>query len=159
MRKKILPIYIVLLAIVCLSYTNGAAQNDGDDFRSKLEKIKLEKLVNKLELDKSTEDFFIQKYKDFHKSIGGLNKKRGKIVKQIEKNLDNNESLDTLINRMLDVEQEITTERKNFADDLKTFLTTKQIAQMIVFEKNFALELRKILKEYRRDKKMDKKQD
>lgn len=159
MRKRLLSIHIVLLAIASLSFSNGAAQNDGDDFRSKLEKIKLEKLVNKLGLDKPTEDIFTQKYKDFHQSIGELNKKRGKIVKQIEKNLDNNEALDTLISRMLDFEQEITTQRKNFADDLKTFLTTKQIAQMIVFEKNFALELRKILKEYRRDKKVDKKQD
>ena len=150
---------IILISFLYLFAGHCAAQSDGDDFRSRIEKIKLEKLVNKLELDKSTEDVFVQKYKDFHQSIGESNKKRAKIVKQIEKNLDKGSSLDSLINQMFDVEQEITSKRKSFAEDLKTFLTSTQIAEMIIFEKNFALELRKILKEYRRDKKVDKKQD
>jgi len=153
MKKIILILFLYLFAGHC------AAQSDGDDFRSKIEKIKLDKMVNKLNLDKSTQDIFVQKYKDFHQSIGESNKKRAKIVKQIEKNLDNGSSLDTLINQMFDLEQDITSKRKSYADDLKTSLTTKQIAQMIIFEKNFALELRKILKGYRRDKKTDRKQD
>ena len=118
----------------------------------------LEKLVKKLELDKSTEDKFVQKYKDFHQSIAELNKKRAEITKQIEMNLEDSEVLDTLFNQMLDVAQEITSKRKSFADDLRTFLTPKQIAQIIIFEKNFALKLRKILKEYGKDRG-DKKQE
>ena len=144
---------IILITLFCLSAGYCSAQSD--DFRSKVEKIKLEKLVNKLELDKSSEDVFIQKYKDFHKSIGESNQKRAKIVKQIEKNLDNGSSLDTLVNEMFDVEQEITSKRKAFAEDLKSVLSSKQMARMIIFEKNFALELRKILKEYRKNKSQD----
>lgn len=139
----------LFLIIFTLLFITGTNAQD-DNFRTKIEKIKVEKLVKKLELDEVTEDVFVQKYKTFRQTVRDLNKARAKIIKQIEKNLDNNEVLDTLIDRMLEVEQEITTQRKNYAEDLKTYLTPKQIATMIIFERNFALELRRILRENRK---------
>jgi len=146
--RKIYPIGLILLLVI------GAKAQD-DDFRTKVEKIKLEKLTRKLELDKTTEDTFIQRYKAFRQTITELNKQRAKIMRQIENNLDHNDVLDTLIDQMLDVEQEITRQRKNYAEDLKTYLTPKQIAIMIIFERNFALELRKILRGSRKERQKD----
>ena len=148
-------IYLPILAACFMFGISNCLFAQDDDFRSKIEKIKIEKLVTKLELDKPTEEVFVRKYKDFYQTIGELNKRRAKIVRQIEKNREQSEALDTLIDRMLEVEQEITTQRKNYAEDLKTYLTMKQIATLIIFEKNFALELRKILREYRKGKKDD----
>jgi septal ring factor EnvC (AmiA/AmiB activator) len=139
-------LFLIIIAFLFITGTNA----QDDNFRTKIEKIKVEKLVKKLELDEATEDVFVQKYKTFRQTIRDLNKARAKIMRQIEKNIDNNEVLDTLIDRMLEVEQEITTQRKNYAEDLKSYLTPKQIATMIIFERNFALELRRILRENRK---------
>lgn len=150
MKKTIfIPLIFLLLA-----YSLASAQND--DFRSMVMKIKIEMLVEKLKLDKSEEDKFVQKYKDFNQLMMVVNKRRAAVTKQIETNLENNEALDTLIDRMLDIEQEITSKRKAFAEDLRTFLTPKQIVQLIIFEKNFALKLGKILKEFKGKRKQNR---
>lgn len=149
MIRKLILLILFILGFLIADYS--IAQDDKDDFRTKIEKIKIEKLVKKLDLDKSSEDIFIIKYKEFSRKIRELNKKRIGLVKQVEDNLDSGQGLDSLITEMLNVEQQITTARKDYAEDLKTILTAKQIATMVIFEKNFALELRKVLREYKKE--------
>ncbi|NOS83883.1 MAG: hypothetical protein HOP31_01985, partial [Ignavibacteria bacterium] len=57
--KKTYKILVLLLFFGILSLNAAYSQ---DDFREKLQEIKLEKLTKKLELDDNTKSVFIDKY-------------------------------------------------------------------------------------------------
>jgi hypothetical protein len=145
--------FFFLVFIVSISVYS---QSDTTNFRELVEKIKIEKMVNKMGLDKSTEQLFIERYKIFSGEIKNLNKQRNKLIKKIERSIDNENELDSLLDMILEIEQNITTKRKEFKTDLKTFLTNKQIATMLIFERHFAIELRKLIKEYKKENKKNK---
>lgn len=139
---------LVILLFVLSSGLNAQVKND--NIREKIEKIKLEKLINKLELDDETAEVFTEKYKNFVSVIKDLNQKRVKTYKLMVANLESGNGLDTLVDRLINYENQIAKERDNFAAELKTILSSKQIATMIVFERKFNAQLKKILQNYRK---------
>ena len=149
--------YILIIALVLTGFMTSIvwAQDNGDKFRDKIEKIKLEKLVKKLELDDNTAEKFKAKYKDFSAEVRDLNQKRVEAYKQMLEDLKNGSPVDSSLNKVLDYENQLYKARESFAEDLKTILTPKQIAIMIVFERKFNTELKKILKDYIQDKKQN----
>lgn len=151
--KNFYKILLVILAAGIFSVKSVFSQ---DDFREKLQEIKLDKLTKKLELDETTKSSFIDKYKSFSADMRELNKKRAKAYKQMTENLDSGEGLDSLVNQLLDYEQQINDKREAFVVDMKTILTSQQIAKMIVFERKFNNEIKKLLKQYQKDNKKEK---
>ena len=150
--------YLVIAAVFIVLSANPAlnAQEKGDKFRDKIEKIKIEKLINKLELDENSAEVFTAKYKDFSRLIKDLNRKRFNAYKLMVENLESGSGLDTLVDQVIGYETQINDEREKFAEDLKTILSPKQIATMIVFERKFNNELRKLLKDYKMENKKNK---
>jgi GTPase involved in cell partitioning and DNA repair len=141
----------LLLTLFLLFSVNIYSQNKNDDFREKIENIKIEKLINKLELDDKTAIVFTEKYKAYAKDIRELNIKRMKAYKKMNENLESGNGLDTLVEQLMNYESEINNKREDFANELKAMLTPKQMASMIIFEKKFNNEIRKLLKEYRQN--------
>ena len=122
-----------------------------DDFREKIEDVKLEKLTKKLELDETTKAGFIDKYKAFSKTMRSLNLKRGKAFKLMTQNIESGDGLDTLVERLIEYENEINQAREDFVTEMKAMLTSQQLAKMIVFERKFNNEIKKLLKEYQKN--------
>ncbi|MBE2219315.1 MAG: hypothetical protein IAE90_13975 [Ignavibacteria bacterium] len=127
-----------------------------DDFREKLQEIKLEKLTKKLDLDETVKSSFVDKYKEFSADMRELNRKRAKTYKLMTENIESGNGLDSLVNQLLDNENQIDTRREEFIADMKTILTAKQIAKMIIFERKFNNEIKKLLKQYQKDNKKEK---
>jgi len=152
MGRKIYNIIIILLFLVVSCSTGLKAQGKGDNFRDKIEKIKMEKLVKRLDLDDNTAELFKTKYKDFSSKVKELNQKRVIVYKQMLENLESGGGLDTLVAQLLEYESQLYNARESFAEDLRTILTPKQIATMIVFERRFNNELKKILKDFNKNK-------
>ena len=141
---------IILMVIFCNCVV--LAQNRRDDIWNKIEKIKVEKLIKRLDLDESTAAQFKDKYITFSGTIRQLNQKRALTYKLMAENLQSGEGLDTLFDSLMSIEDRITAERKNFAEEIKTILTPKQIVTMILFERKFNAELKKLLLEYTKKK-------
>ncbi len=143
-----------LLALACLiAVLNSGKAFAQDDFRDKIEDIKLEKLTKKLELDETTKASFIDKYKSFSKQMRDLNKGRAKAYKLMTENIEGGSGLDSLVTQVLDYESRISNAREDFIADMKSMLNSQQIAKMIVFERKFNSEIRKLLKQYQKDNK------
>ncbi len=134
----------------------GSSAIAQDDFREKLQEIKLEKLTAKLELDENTKTVFIEKYKLFTSEMKTLNKKRAKTYKLMTENIESGNGLDSIVDQLLDCEEQINAKREAFVDDMKTILSARQIARMIIFERKFNNELKKLLKQYQKDNKTEK---
>jgi hypothetical protein len=146
MKQKFIILILFVVSFIYSDITHS--QKRADDIWEKIEKIKLEKLVKRLNLDDNTSAVFSDKYKSFSNTIRILNQKRTKCFKLMAENLESGEGLDTLVDQVMNIESEINRERMNFASDLKTILTSKQIATMIIFERRFNTELRKLIKQY-----------
>ncbi len=153
MRNKYkIVLVITVIFFAALSVGKIHAQ---DDFRDKIEDIKLEKLTKKLELDETAKTGFIDKYKSFSKAMRQLNQKRAKTYKLMTENIESGNGLDTLVNQLLELEEQINTKREEFVVDMKSILSSKQIAKMIVFERKFNNEIKKLLKQYQKDNKKE----
>lgn len=126
-------------------------KNDG--IWEKIEKIKLDKLVKKLNLDESTETTFREKYTAFSTAIRELNQKRTRYYLLMAKNLESGNGLDTLVDGVINLDSEINLKRTDFANELKTVLTPKQLATMIMFERKFNNQLKKLINVYIQKKK------
>jgi len=124
-----------------------------DDIRDKIENVKLEKMTAKLSLEEPDKSAFIEKYKTFSAEMRELVKSRAKVYKEMTANVDSGESLDSLVVLLLDYESRISKKRLDFITDLQTMLTSQQIAKMIIFERKFNNEIKKILKQYQKENK------
>lgn len=142
----------VLAALIFIAYPLVSQ----DDFRDKIEDIKLEKLTKKLELDETTKTGFIDKYKAFSKTMRELNRGRAKAYKLMTENIESGDGLDSIVSQVLDYEKQISDKREEFINDMKSMLTARQIAKMIVFERKFNNEIKKLLKQYQKDNKKER---
>lgn len=127
-----------------------------DDIRDKIEDIKLDKLTKKLELDETAKSTFIDKYKSFSKSMRELNKKRAKTYKLMTENIESGNGLDTLVAQVLENEKEVTMKREEFVNEMKSMLTAQQLAKMIVFERKFNTEIKKLLQQFQKNNKRER---
>src|SRR5437762_7071358 len=83
------------------------AQNNNDDFREKIEEIKLDKMTKKMELDESVSSVFRDKYKTFSKTMRELNIKRAKTYKLMTESIESGSGLDSLVQQVINNENEI----------------------------------------------------
>lgn len=156
MSIKIKYLFIVsVVALLILSGIEIKAQ-DGNNIIDKIEKIKIEKLIKRLNLDESTSSVFTEKYKAFSKEIRELNQQRLQAYKLMVENLETGNGLDTLVDKVLSIENEINQKRMDYAQELKTMLTPKQIATMIIFERRFNAQVRNLIRNYIKEKKLEK---
>jgi len=144
---------IITAFMFILSYGSVYSQ---DDFREKIEDVKLEKLTKKLDLDETAKTNFIDKYKAFSKMMRSLNQKRAKTFKLMTQNIESGDGLDTLVDRLIEYETEINRAREDFVGEMKAMLTSQQLAKMILFERKFNNEIKKLLKEYQKNSKKEK---
>ena len=148
-KYKIIIIAFFLITASGISFAQ-------DDFREKIEDVKLEKLTKKLELDDSKKSDFIDKYKAFSKNMRTLNQKRAKTFKLMTQNIESGDGLDTLVDKLIEYEYEINQAREDFVAEMKAMLTSQQLAKMIVFERRFNNEIKKLLKDYQKNNKKER---
>lgn len=151
--KNYYKIFILIVSAALFSLNSAYSQ---DDFREKLQEIKLEKLTKKLELDETTKAVFTEKYKAFAVEMRELNKKRASAYKKMTENIESTSGLDSIVNSLLEYEQQINDKRESFVADMKTILTAQQIAKMIIFERKFNNEIKKLLKQYQKNNNKEK---
>jgi hypothetical protein len=147
--------YTILLLVGLITLTLGFSKTafSQNDIKDKIEKIKLEKMVKKMELDDAAAAQFKDKYTAFSNTMKELTKKRAKAYIEMTLNIESGNGLDSLVSLVLDYENQINQLRLNFVSDLKSMLTSKQIAVMIVFERRFKNQLQKLLQEYQKKNK------
>lgn len=148
--------YLILVSAIWFFALNGSSIYSQDGFREKIEDIKLEKLTAKLELDQTTKETFVEKYKTFSKSMRLLNQKRAKAYKLMTENIESGNGLDTIVAELLVNESEISDKRTEFVNDMTTILTSQQLAKMIIFERKFNSEIKKLLKQYQKNNRKER---
>jgi adenylyl- and sulfurtransferase ThiI len=88
-------------------------------------------------------------------------KKRNEIIARLDDALKNNaneETLEKIIKEFVLCDDQAGDIRNKFYTDLKDVFTTKQLAQFIVFEKNFNQNIREIMHEMTQERDRERKE-
>jgi len=147
-KMKILLMLLVLFA----GKINFAQENFPfipSDPKGKLAQLEKVKLIETLKMDEETTLRFFARRTEFLDKIQSLNKNSMDLIDKLEKSFGENKltksEYKNLIKEFNNNDEQMFKEKMNFINSLDDILSEEQIAKMIVFEKKFKEEIRKIL--------------
>lgn len=135
--KKLILFCVIALMFAADSY----AQNDREDFKQKLNQVRKEKFIERVKVDDATADKYFQVTDVFLKQIKDLNQSQRTLVKSMKDN-PNASDIESKLNQYIDNESKIGNIKTEYYQNLKTFLSTTQVAQAIVFQREFIKKLK-----------------
>lgn len=155
--------YLFLILSLFISQSIlGQGFGRGDHFgfgkQNRIRELEKLKLIEVLNMDEDTSIRFFARRNEHMQNQRRLNEKREKLLTSIDDILENQsdtekkELIKTRIKEILDVENELVSERANFLNSLTDLLTAEQIAKMLAFELRFRNEIRNLLKKRPRER-------
>ena len=122
---------------------------------ARLEQFKKIRMMEELRLNEETSIRFFARYNKHQEEMKKLNEKKNDAINQLER-LYKGDGADAeyekVFKELFDLEKNTRELREKYLDDLKEVLTRKQIAQYLVFERNFYQNLREIARDLQRQR-------
>ncbi|WP_337865979.1 hypothetical protein [Ignavibacterium sp.] len=117
---------------------------------SKIEQLEKVKLIESLNLNEEQSVRFFARRNEHRKEIEKLEMRSDEIIRDLEKLTDgpNDKNIaeqKRLLDEFLDIRIQIENKRKQFILSLNDILSPEQVTKLVVFEKRFKDEIRKIL--------------
>ena len=164
--EKVTMRYIVttLLGVMFLVTSSLLAQAERGDHSQRpaydrIESYKKVRMLESLKLDEDQSAKFLARYNKHSEVMHGFEKDRNDLVDKLDSQAKSDaaeEDYNQTFNALLDVDKNISGERIRFLSELKEVLSSKQIAQYIVFERNFVQELRQAVRDVQRERIKDR---
>lgn len=150
MRKTIL-VFGMIAFLVMSSFSQGFM---GQRWRERILEFKKVRLLEILKLDEQTSVKFLSRYTKFSNDIDAIEVERERVINEIEAKLrkGDKDGYDRAIQELIDLGKKEYELRLNFYKELKEILTDQQIAQVIVFERNFRREFMETVREMQRER-------
>ena len=125
----------------------------------RIESWKKVRMLESLKLDEDQSTKFITRYNKHADAMHEFEKERNDLVDKLDlqsKSDAADADYEQTFNVLLDIDKKISEERLHFLTELKGVLSNKQIAEYIVFERNFAQELRQAVRDVQRERMKDR---
>jgi hypothetical protein len=163
-------LYTFLASFFFLVFVNGnfAYSQDGRQGSpfggpgaAKFEQFKKMRIIEALHLDDETAIRFVTKYNKFTEEMRDAGKKRNEVIARLDdalKNKASEETLDKIIKEFLVCDDRAGDIRNKFYQDLREVFSMKQLAQFIVFEKNFNQNIREIMREMTQERERERRE-
>ncbi len=147
--KNIIFVFSILLFSTLILNAQGMRQRDSGPLK-KIEELEKIKLIEVLGMDESTTLKFFARRTKFRDEQTQLFQNVSNLLNQLEemskKSNDNNDpEIKKLVDQYFNAEDKVLEHREAFINSLNDILTSKQIAQYLVFEKKFRDEIRNVL--------------
>jgi hypothetical protein len=114
-----------------------------------MKKLIKEKLMEKLQVNETTANRFIEISDNNMQKMRSLNKEKRELMISMEKEIDSPD-LNRKLERFMEIDSEMNTQRQQYINDLKEIFSTKQIVQSIILQRNFMKEFRKEMDKHRK---------
>jgi hypothetical protein len=142
---------VVLFAILC-SVGISYGQDGPNQFRGqqRVEQFRKLRMIEALKLDEETSVRFFAKYSKHEEAMRGINKQRDELINKLQdmrKSNTDDAGMEKIFSELTDLDSKQADERIRFLGDVKAALSTQQIADLIIFERNFARNLRQLMQE------------
>jgi hypothetical protein len=135
----------------------GKSHWDQQGFQ-KIETFKKVRMMEVLKLDENLAIKFMTRYDKHEDRMRAIENERDSLIDKLQTLNENNGSdkeYDKTFDSLIQTNAEISDARIDFLNDMKGILTDKQIAQYIVFERNFTRDLRDIIRDVQRGHRGD----
>jgi len=147
-----LVVILVLFAIPAAIWAQESA--DDDSARRRLDNLRKIKLVEALDLTEEQSVRLFAREREFREKEKQHRDKRQALLESLQSKLNANASDEELrieLRRISEAVNEMHNARHNYMLSLSDILSTKQIANMVLFENRFSKEIRKLLMRSRKD--------
>ncbi len=107
-------------------------------------------MIEALKLDEETSVRFFAKYSKHEEVMRDINRQRDELIDHLQdlrKSNTENAGMEKIFSDLTALDSKQADERVRFLGDIKQVLSTQQIADLIVFERNFARNLRQLMQE------------
>lgn len=121
----------------------------------RLENYKKVRMLEALKLDEQTGIKLISRYTKHREEMRAIEEQRAQLIEKLESQVHSNASdaeYQKAFTDLTDVEKKFGESRAEYYSSLKEILTNKQIAEYLIFEKNFAKDLRDIMKDLQKER-------
>ena len=152
MKKLIFP---VIIFIVTSGYSIGQdhkTYGPPEDVQKKIEELEKIKLMEVLDLKEDVMLKFFSRRKNFFDKFHQMENEKNDLIDKLEKAVDNEDeqALKKRIDEINLLDENILKNRIDYLNSLNDILNYKQIAKVIVFDRNFRRELRDMILKHRR---------
>jgi hypothetical protein len=147
-----------MIAILVMVTCPVHAQEGPGQFRGgqRVEQFKKLRMIEALKLDEETSVRFFAKYTKHEDNLRDINKQRNDLLDRLQGLRDSNgsdEQMEKVIADLTSLDGKQADERARFLEDIKTVLTTKQVADLFLFDRNFARNIRQLMQEMARGRR------
>lgn len=158
--KLIFRIVLVSLIVSSGLYAQKGKMHD-EEMRAKFEELEKIKLIEALHMNEETTLRFFARQTEHKEEQKAIMEELKAITDELDYILKSeqpaaSEDLKSKINELNDLEFQLEVNRAEFINSLSDILTYEQIAQLIIFERSFRNEVRKMLMKERRPPKNPK---
>ncbi len=152
MKTTLLVIFILLFSfdLGTAQGRMGQGQGPGPGQARRIEQFKKLRLIEALKLDEDTSVRFFAKYNKHEEAMRDINKERETLLDQLQdlrKSEGKDDEMSKIFENLTSLDRKLSDERARFIGDIKTVLSTKQIADLVLFERNFARNVRQLMQE------------
>lgn len=121
----------------------------------RLERYKKIRMVETLNLDEETGIKLVSRYSKHRDRMKELDADRSALAEKLESLVKNNTSdaeYQKIFSEFHDLEKKSIEARKKYLDDLKEILSSKQIAEYMLFERDFMKDIRNVAREVQKER-------
>ncbi len=145
---------LVVLSFFCIAQSQPGPGNPRAAER--VEQFRKLRMIEVLKLDDKTSVAFFTKYNKHEDAVRDINKQRDGLLDELQgmresgaKELD----LQKTIRELLALDTKQAEERSRYVEDLRSVLTTGQIADLFLFERNFTRNVRHMMQQMMRERR------
>ena len=138
--------------LITLFFGTGRGQDFpmGGPARERVEQFKKIRMMEVLKLDEETSIRFFARYNKHQEGLREIAGKRDGLIDELanlRKSTASDAEYEKVFKELSAMESKITEERSRFLQELKSVVSTKQIAEYVIFERNFNRQLMQLMKE------------
>jgi len=147
----------LLCGLVVIAGT-AVAQNPMGPGRGgqRIEQFRKLRMIEALKLDEQTSVRFFAKYNQHEEAVRQINQERDGLLDQIN-GLRKEDAADAEVNKVIQkfvaLDQKLSDERTRYIEDIRSVLTTKQLADLFLFERGFARNVRQLMQEMTQERR------
>lgn len=147
--------FVMVLFILPLLVYGQRPPQMGGRAMERLESYKKVRMLEALKLDEEKGLKLVSRYTKYREGVKDLEKERMAVIDALEKSLNGSPTEGEFQKSFLqlnDVERKMSDLRGKYLTDLKEILTERQVAEYLVFERNFARDIRDIVRDVQKER-------
>jgi hypothetical protein len=153
--RRISPLMIGIVAISMQVFAQDNLNPPPGKAFERIEQYKKIRLMEVLNLDEQTSIKFFARYNKNQELLRDLRKKQVEALGQVQalrKTKAADDEFEKIISELLSLEKELNEAKAKYVDELRQVLSSKQLAEYLVFETRFQQNLRDLLRDMPRNR-------